>query len=763
MTFSRNTVRRSLLAWRAATNSTGEELARPKPSANAVVGVALSIAVLQTSCIPAAWAAADPSANKSKPSGTILLPLSPKLDVAPSLKSESKPALPAESNSSNSFHTPISPAIPGISASDSSRVNTSAASSAAGTAAGAGASAVPGLVNAQPGGGRKFQVLEIEEDEIVPDAPGGALAGEQGNQESTPATPMKPAPEKISAELGNYDEGATTISEDTTLKGTIQIVADDTEYDQNKNTFLGTGNAVAIIAGQNSKLEADMILYDQNNQTIDARGNVRIIRDGQLTTGSSFKFKVSSDEYLITNPDTEVQGTQVIARKGFGTNDGLAFKDGVVSLPKPVFFTKSQAGGPLGYGEEAGDKRMHPDAFLPEKPTFTFKARKMVYERYKERGNLTVFGGKLQFGKFAVPVGRLNATVGKESRVTFPVTPYIGNNMQTGGLNVGPMFHDPVGKDGVISWAPLLNLGGRRLDGTTSVTENKLRLGAQVSFVKGRFQTHFAYGANSNLVVGDIKYDIYKKLRFQAGVNRFLEDGMFGYRRARLIAEVVDNKFVTGVPFLSSLNFRQSVGWAQDNPQLIQLTPEYAKLFGKTTDTKQVAAFRLQEHINASTHPIFKLGNDKYGIASYITGGLALRGYSTGDAMVMGQVGPSVDVRLGRVRFQTGYVQSVVRGKSPFVFDQFIQGSRAVNAAGDIKVNRWLRVGGSIGVNLVEKLSYGKAITAAIGPDDFKVLLSRDMVRGINRFGFDVLYGAPIPFNRLVLKGSPDQGQLGGI
>ena len=57
----------------------------------------------------------------------------------------------------------------------------------------------------------------------------------------------------------------------------------------------------------------------------------------------------------------------------------------------------------------------------------------------------------------------------------------------------------------------------------------------------------------------------------------------------------------------------------------------------------------------------------------------------------------------------------------------------------------------------------GETITAAIGPPDFKVLLSRDFLRGINRFGFDVLYGQPIPFNRLVLKGSPDHGQLGGI
>jgi len=31
------------------------------------------------------------------------------------------------------------------------------------------------------------------------------------------------------------------------------------------------------------------------------------------------------------------------------------------------------------------------------------------------------------------------------------------------------------------------------------------------------------------------------------------------------------------------------------------------------------------------------------------------------------------------------------------------------------------------------------------------------------RVGFNVLHGEPIPFDKLVLKGTPDQGQLGGI
>lgn len=582
-------------------------------------------------------------------------------------------------------------------------------------------------------------------------------------EETAKEATLKPEPEKISPEEGKIDESALTINEDTTLKGTIQIVADDTEYDQEKNTFLGTGNAVAVIAGQNSKLEADMILYDQNTDMIDARGNVRIFRNGQLTTGSAFKFKVTSDEYMLTDPDTELQGTQVTARNAFGTKQGLAFKEGQLTMAQPFYFGKNQFNGPIGYIQEMQEKRAHPDAFLPEKQSFKFTARKMVYERHKERGNLTIFGGRMMFGKLGVPMPKFTATVGKQNEVTFPVTPYIGNNMLTGGTNIGPNFHTAVGKFGQLNWAPLLQLGGRRLDGRATTTGSGIGMGGQVGFTGKRLQAHLAYGTNTNLLVGDLRYRIYKNFRLQSGINRFMDDGMFGYRRARLIAEVVDDHSIRGIPFLTGINFRTSFGWAQDNPQLINLTPEYADLFNKKATTKFNSAYRLQEHISAATHPIFKIGTDKYGLSSNLSGGLAMRAYSTGDAMMMAQVGPNLEVALDRLKGRVGYTQSAIRGKSPFVFDQFIQGQRSCYVAGDVKINKYLTLGGSMGYNLVDKLAYSKTITAAIGPQDFKVLLSRDFLRGINRFGFDVLYGQPIPFNRLVLKGSPDHGQLGGI
>lgn len=554
----------------------------------------------------------------------------------------------------------------------------------------------------------------------------------------------------------------SAVSEDTTLKGTIQIVADDTEYDQEKNTFLGTGNAVAIIGGQNSKLEADMILYDQNSQMIDARGHVKILRSGQLTTGSAFKFKVDSDEYLITSPDTELNGTQVIARGAYGNNKGMIFKNGTLDTPKPFHFGKNMMFGPMSAGTDISDKVMHPDVYLPEKGSYTFKARKMIYEKYKESGNLTVIGGRIQFKNFTVPVPKFVATVGQDNNIMFPVTPMLNSNIQSGGINVGPKFNTAIGKEGKLSWAPMVQFGGRTTTGETG--KSGIGLSGQVGFSNKKFSTHLAYGSVSNMLVADYRQQLTKETYLQAGINRYLNDGMYGYRRARVQLEAVDTRSISNVPYLAGVNFRTSAGWAQDNPQLINTSPQFAALYGgTTTNTTKVSAFRVQEQITAVTQPLFVLGNEKYGARGYIFGGLALGGYSTGDFRAMGQIGPTVQFKADRFTLSTNYTQSGVRGSSPFLFDRFLQGSRSTNIMGDVRINKWLTIGGSYGYNLDAKLAYAKSITAAIGPPDFKVLLSRNIIQGINRFGFDIMYGAPIPFKSLVLKGAGDHGQLGGL
>jgi hypothetical protein len=577
------------------------------------------------------------------------------------------------------------------------------------------------------------------------------------------------APESGNVQTGNVDDEEATPA-DKLLKGTVQIVADDTEFDQDNNTFLGTGNAVAIIGGQNSKLQADTILYDQNSQIMDARGNVRILRGGQLTTGSSFKFKINSDEYLITKPDTELQGSEIIARKGYGSKNGLAFKNGTISGSTPFYYSKYWNVGPMSYREESNDKRNHPDAYLPNKQTFHFRAKKIVYERYKEQGNLTVIGGHIQVGSFSIPTGRITMTIGEQdTRPVFPILPYAGSNFNMGGTAIGPSFQTGIGRTGILSWAPLLQINGTNYN-NGGANVSGLGVGARVGFSNATWQGHIAYGSVSNMLVADLKGKIWKSLRWQSGINRFLNDGMFGNVRARYAAEVVDNHQYTHIPYLQFLMFRTSAGEYQDNPQLINISSNYAKLFGSaaqsaanSTKTVYNTAGKVQEQISAATMPFFNVGDDKWGVKSYLFGSAAARAYTTGDSNVVIQGGPVLDLHLNKIRGMLGYNKSAVRGNSPFVFDAFLQGTQSVYAQGDVKLSKYVAVGGYVGYILDTHNFYGKMVNLAVGPQDCKLLVSRDFIFNRYRVGFDMLYGAPVNYNKLVLKGQADQGQLGGI
>ena len=501
------------------------------------------------------------------PAGTILLPLTPKIDSTELTDDEmSTPSPAATTGKLAGKNAPGKAAAPASTSSPSQKYNYNQAK------------ADPKAKIDSTAGDGSPSMLESREP-VADDLP---VASERLQAEAPNAsTTLEAEASEDDLKLADMNE---QINEDDTLKGVIQIVADDTEYDQEKNTFLGTGNAVAIIGGQKSKLEADTILYDQNNEMIDARGHVKILRDGQLTTGSSFKFNVTKDEYLITNPDTAVKGTTVIARTAYGAHKGILFKNGEMTMSKPFHIGKNVMFGPIGAGQDVIDRVIHPDAFVEDKPSFKFKARKMVYETYKDEGNVTIFGGKLDFGNFTVPLPKFIVTTGKENHVTFPITPMFTSNIQSGGHNVGPAFNYAIGKTGQFSWAPMVQFGGQPI-GTPSGGSN-IGLSGQVGFSNNKFSTHFAYGSVSKLAVGDFKMPLRYKvgnvttkgLKLQVGLNRFLTEGLFGYRRANLLAELVDDHPLRQrIPFISGVSFRTSLGAMRDQAQLVTTNPRFAQ------------------------------------------------------------------------------------------------------------------------------------------------------------------------------------------
>jgi lipopolysaccharide assembly outer membrane protein LptD (OstA) len=69
-----------------------------------------------------------------------------------------------------------------------------------------------------------------------------------------------------------------------------------------KTFFTAIGNARAFIEGEKAAVDADEISYNDSTGMMDVRGHVHLVRNGVLTTGEEFKFKVRSNDYLITEP-----------------------------------------------------------------------------------------------------------------------------------------------------------------------------------------------------------------------------------------------------------------------------------------------------------------------------------------------------------------------------------------------------------------------------------------------------------------------------
>ncbi len=216
-----------------------------------------------------------------------------------------------------------------------------------------------------------------------------------------------------------------------------------------------------------------------------------------------------------------------------------------------------------------------------------------------------------------------------------------------------------------------------------------------------------------------------------------------------MLAELVDNhRLKQKIPFISGVNFRTSAGVMQDQATLVTSNAGLAKLYCTAIQTMkaQPSAGCVEERLTASSVNLFALDNDRYGVKSYLFGGAAVGHYSTGQSRSLGQYGPQLDVRLNRFHFNTGYTQAAIRGSSPFYLDQYLQDSLSMPIAGDIKLAKWLRVGGGYGYYLHHKAAYTKTIFAAFGPDDFKLLINRDVLNKVNRFGFDILYGQTVEF-----------------
>lgn len=100
-------------------------------------------------------------------------------------------------------------------------------------------------------------------------------------------------------------------------QGNFLILADKVEKTQTQGdsvSYKGTGNVVATIGGQDSKIEADSVIFESETGLFQAKGNVHLFRNGCELTANFTQFKIDEPENLITTPGVKISAPELKQR-----------------------------------------------------------------------------------------------------------------------------------------------------------------------------------------------------------------------------------------------------------------------------------------------------------------------------------------------------------------------------------------------------------------------------------------------------------------
>jgi lipopolysaccharide export system protein LptA len=552
--------------------------------------------------------------------------------------------------------------------------------------------------------------------------------------------------------------------EETALKASaayLELEGDKVEYDQEKNVYTTTGMSTAHIIDQNAKLEADEIIYYGATEEVLAMGNVTITRDGIVTTGQDFRFDVTSSKYLLTNPNTVVKGAVIKARTATSdVNNNIEYQKGTFKFDEPIRIAQgfgARRNPPSFYSRRRAraSKAKASWESLPAKERYRVTAEKIVYDTNKKIRNLTIYGGKLHFKHFSLPAQpKFTTTLSSDPNVRSAplIAPVIGTQGVLGGFAVGPNFNLNVTDYHILSIAPFAQIGSRG---------DNYGFGGRVGFHGPKSSIEAAYGSLKNRYILKAVQTVGTKTQIRLAHNQYLDDGFIGSTLTKYIAEVVDRRRAK-FPFTESgLNFRSSLGWIQTDPGLAPT--RYQNFLEDAADRQKFkkSAFKFQEQLNVISKPVIKFGNAKYNTALRLRTRNAFRAYSTGDVQGVITGGPLLDNTVGPLSFEVGYVQGWTKGKSPLLYDQYIQGMQSIALDGDLRIFEGLTIGGYGTYNMKEGDVIEKQIRAKIGPKDFKMLVNWDALRQQTQFGLNFLFGQPVDFEKFVILNT--KAKSGGI
>jgi hypothetical protein len=538
-----------------------------------------------------------------------------------------------------------------------------------------------------------------------------------------------------------------------------EITADEIRFSQETNFYEAIGNAEVFLPDREARLYADRITYDTEKQLVEAFGNIKVDQKDNEIYGEYASFDIAKSSLLTDEPRLFLSGIKLKARelKSQYYKDAkkpytqLTFKEGVAALDDPIVVYGHATSQSTLYSREVAEynrtRKIDWDD-LSDKSSLRYSAKEIRIDNTRKTNNLRINGARVWLNKnLSVPSPfHITTTIGEGAQTKFK-GPVIGNRERLGGFLLGPRFYKEADY-GIFSLVPVLQIGDGPEFGAGAI--------ATFNTPNDRTALKVGYGSLDNRFIGSFHQDVYKKLfQVNALINQFKRGSIFGASQVGQLYEA-SSQFRLHLPFVEDRGARVNLaaGWAKDNVDLFsgERRQDLSEERDGAPARQEHSGFRTELEADAYTQPIWRYGNELYNISLSARGQAALRFYDTGDVNTIARFGPALQARLDNLAFEVDYLFAAIGGESPFLFDQFVDGSQAIIFDGDYTVNKWLSVGTVLTYNINRDRFVRNQIRAELGPQDFKIRLGYDVVRNQFDLGFNVLYGEPIRYDALNVK-----------
>jgi len=542
----------------------------------------------------------------------------------------------------------------------------------------------------------------------------------------------------------------------------VEITADELRYNETQDFYEAVGNAVAVFPEKDIVVNADFMSFDAIKKQITAETNVKITQKDTTAFGEYVVFHTETKTYSMEEPKIFAPGVRLKARtstseyeekKKEGEKDKVrvTFKDGFVALDKPVGVYSA---GNLEWARYSRERRLYYrnrelrwKDIPPLDTDLKYSAKRITYDQTKRMNNLKIQGAKLWLNdKLSIPSPvEITTSVGDAANTRFR-GPVLGQRERIGGFAAGPRFFKSY-KNSTFALAPIVQLGN----------EGRFGAGAIGSFNTPGDTTAImaGYGSLENRFILNAHQELPYNFEANALVNQFNRNQIFGASQVGQNYELM-HKFRWRNPSLfdrRGAQVRTIFGYAADNLDLF--TARNKELLFKAraeqgdSSLDEHSGFRFEENISFYTRPVYRVGNEGYNLTLRFRDAGSLAFYDTGDVYFVNRIGPAIEATFDRLSFEVDYLYAIISGESPFIYDQFIDGSNAIVFDGDLMINKWLSIGTFMNFNIDDSEITRNQIRAEFGPQDFKFRASYDTIRNQVGFGLNMIFGEPIRYDEL--------------